>query len=63
MATLWWTNKKSPIFLYFLFRHIGMNSQILHFKVNGSSIAVLKGCDCDQAMKDCEFSEKGKTDT
>lgn len=45
----------------FLFRHMVM--YILHLKVNGSSIAALTHSDCDQAMKECEFSEKGKTDT
>lgn len=40
-----------------------MYSRILHLKVNGSSTAVLTGFDCDRAMRDCEFSEKGKTDT
>lgn len=39
-----------------------MYSRILHLKVKGSSIAVLTCSDCDQAMRDCEFSEKGKTD-
>lgn len=40
-----------------------MYSRDLHLKVNRSSIAVLTCSDCDQAMKDCEFSEKGKTCT
>uniref|UniRef100_A0A8D2ZG49 Myelin transcription factor 1b n=1 Tax=Scophthalmus maximus TaxID=52904 RepID=A0A8D2ZG49_SCOMX len=35
-----------------------MYSRDLHLKVNRSSIAVLTCSDCDQAMKDCEFSEK-----
>ncbi|XP_040909546.1 myelin transcription factor 1 isoform X2 [Toxotes jaculatrix] len=35
-----------------------MYRQLLHLKVNGSSIAVLTCSDCDQAMKDCAFSEK-----
>ncbi|KAM9350601.1 myelin transcription factor 1 [Symphorus nematophorus] len=35
-----------------------MYSRILHLKVIGSSPAVLTRSDCDQAMKDCEFSEK-----
>ncbi|XP_078026423.1 myelin transcription factor 1 isoform X2 [Epinephelus lanceolatus] len=35
-----------------------MYSRILHLKVKRSSIAVLPRSDCDQAMKDGEFSEK-----
>ncbi|XP_069382673.1 myelin transcription factor 1 isoform X6 [Paralichthys olivaceus] len=39
-------------------RHMVMYSRVLRLKVIGSSIAVLKCSDCDQAMKDCEFLEK-----
>ncbi|XP_035813251.2 myelin transcription factor 1 isoform X4 [Amphiprion ocellaris] len=35
-----------------------MFSHVLHLKVSGSSTAVLRRSDCDQAMKDCEFFEK-----
>nr|XP_046251963.1 myelin transcription factor 1-like isoform X3 [Scatophagus argus] len=41
-----------------VFRHVVMCSRILHLKVSGSPVAVLTRSDCDQAMKDCEFSEK-----
>ncbi|CAB1428257.1 unnamed protein product [Pleuronectes platessa] len=40
-------------------RHMVMYSGVLHLKVIGSSKAVLTCSDCDQAMKDCEFSGKG----
>ncbi|XP_071329488.1 myelin transcription factor 1 isoform X5 [Trachinotus anak] len=40
-------------------RHMVMFSPVLRLKVTGSSTAVLTCSDCDQAMKDCEFSEKG----
>lgn len=62
MATLWRMVEETLIFFYFLFRHMVMYSRILHLKVNGSSIAVLPRSDRDQAMKDGEFSEKGRTD-
>lgn len=42
------------------FRCMVMYSRTLHLKVSGSSVAVLTCFDCDQAMKDQEFSEKGK---
>lgn len=54
-------SKRNLVF-FPLFRHMVMYSRILHIKVNGSSIAVLSRPDCDRAMKDCEFSEKGKID-
>lgn len=49
-------------FVCVLSRHMVMCSQILHLRVNRSSIAVLTCSDCDQTMRDCEYSEKGKTD-
>ncbi|KAM8753796.1 uncharacterized protein AB9X84_010856 [Acanthopagrus schlegelii] len=40
-------------------RHMVMYSREVHLRVSRSSIAVLTRSDCDQAMKECEFSEKG----
>ncbi|KAF1390907.1 hypothetical protein PFLUV_G00062980 [Perca fluviatilis] len=42
-------------------RHMVMYSRILHLELNGSSLAVLPRSDRHQAMRDGEFSEKGKT--
>ncbi|KAM9343891.1 LOW QUALITY PROTEIN: myelin transcription factor 1 [Pholidichthys leucotaenia] len=35
-----------------------MSGQILHLKIKVSSVAVVTHSDCDQAMKDCELTEK-----
>lgn len=61
-CTAYWgrLKKRIPTFVGVLSRHVVMCSPVLRLKVKGSSTAVLTHPGCDQAMEDCEFSEKGK---
>lgn len=55
--------KEAISILTFVCSHMVMNSRNLHLKVSASSAAVRSQFhNWDEAMKNCQFSEKGKSD-